>query len=250
MRVEIFCVSFFMDAEFLRYLLLSIQKFAAGFAGVTIAVPFRDERLFRFVEELGAKLVLFDEAEGKGMMCHEREIVRADEYCPDADAILFVDSDAMFWEPVTPADYLHGDKPILLRERYATLTNKLRLNWKTAVREATGIDPEWETMLRMPIIHLPETLVKTRLLIQRHTGRDYGDYILSCRSEFPQTFCEHGTNGAVAIEHFPDRYHFIDYDVRTPDGGYDYAHGKDRMVAHWSHGGIERYRAQCEAILR
>lgn len=247
---EIFIVSFKRDAEFLRYALRSIEKFATGFTGITVLVPRTDFRSFEWVHRTPSKLRFFDENPNCGMLHHQAKIIEADIWCPNAETILFMDSDCMFWEPVTPADYFVDGRPVLYRERYATLTNKLRLNWKEAVFNATGIDPEWETMCRHPAVHLRETIAHTRQRIETHTGKSSEDYILSCRNDFPQTFAEFPTLGAVAITHFSARYNFVDYDVTTPDGGYDYRRGKDRMTAHWSHGGIEAYRAACEEILR
>jgi hypothetical protein len=249
MRCEIFVVSFSRDVEFLRYALKSIRRFATGFAGITVVVPDQDDDLFAWVYDYGAKLRTFNECPGKGMLHHEYQVMIADRWCPFADAILHMDSDCMFWEPVTPADYFVDGRPILYRERYATLTNKLRLNWKKAVFDATEIDCDWDCMTRLPIVHLPETYKKAREIICDHTQQTVESYILSCRNEFPQSYAEFNTLGSVAIAHFPERYHFVDYDVRTPDGGYDYVRGKDRMTCGWSHGGIERYRKEWDEIL-
>jgi hypothetical protein len=249
-KVRIFIVSFHRDVEFLRYCLKSIQKYATGFEGVTIAVPINEHLLFDWVKDYGADLGVFEEDPAKGMMHHEYEKMTADIWCPSADAILHLDSDCMFWEPASPDDFFVNGKPILFRERYATLKNKLRLHWKKAVFDATGIDPEWETMVRHPAVHLRETYAITRTVIFGHTKRPVREYILSCRNEFPQEFAEFPTLGSVAIAHIPGKYHFVEYDVTTPDGGYPYDRERDFVTAHWSHGGIERYREVSEAILR
>lgn len=248
--MEIFIVSFRRDAAFLVYCLRSIQKFCIGFAGVTVMVPSDQIEEFAFVRDFGVTLNGFREWTPNGFMHHADQIVCADLWCPDADAIVFVDSDCMFWEPATPEDYFVDGKPVLFIERFDTLTNRLRMNWKDAVTQAIGLNPAYETMVRHPAVHLPEVHRKTRQMIEAHTGQEASRYIVSCRGDFPQTFAEFPTIGAVAVEHFEDRYHLVEHDIRTPDGGYEYVHGRDKLKAMWSHGGIDAYREQCEEILR
>lgn len=251
MKTEILIVSFQRDLEFLRCALRSIQKFARGFSGVTVLVPHQEEAMFGFVTKMGFKLIGYQEWSKNGFMAHADQIIHADQWCPEADAILFMDSDCLFWEEAEPFDYIYARRrPILYRERYDTLTNKLRLNWQAAVISATGITPYWETMVRHPAIHIPEVFQKTRELIKQRTQMSATLYINGCVGTFPQSFAEFPTLGAVAIEHFADRYHFVDHDVRTPDGGYDYQHGRDKMIALWSHHGVEHYRRFIEEILK
>ena len=81
MKVEIFIVSFLRDAEFLRYCLKSIDKFATGFSGVTVVIPNRDVDAMRWVkQEFGARLCGFDEAPNKGMLHHEYQKIIADKW--------------------------------------------------------------------------------------------------------------------------------------------------------------------------
>lgn len=241
-------VSFLPDLEFLRYCLRSIQKFATGFAGVTVVVPDRDEEAFEFVEAYGATLKCFDEPAGKGFNAHQLQIIEADRYCPLADYLLFMDSDCVFWEPVKPENYFVDGKPIHLRERYDTLTNKVRLNWRTAVTAATGIEPEYEGMARLPALHIREVFQATRDRISTHTCKFHDQYILGCKNDFPQGFSEFNVLYAVAHEQFYDRYYWVEVNVTTADGGYEYRHGVDFMKAFWSHAGVDAYRAELDAI--
>lgn len=249
MNAQILIVSFLRDADFLRYCLRSISKFATGFSAVQVVVPSHDADEFSWVRNWGANVNLFDQREGKGMLHHEYQKIAADLWCPGADIIVYMDSDCMFWEDAKPEDYVHEGKPILFRERYDQIVNRIRLNWKSAVKMATGIDPVYETMVRHPAVHLPETCRKTREVIEAHTGRTAEDYVLSCRNEFPQSFAEFPTLGAVALQFTPEKYHWVDHRIETEDGGYEYVAGRDRMIASWSHGRVERYQRELEAIL-
>lgn len=228
------------DLDFARFAMQSADKFATGFNEFVLVVPDTDLAAFApFAFQSGFVVRGFPEAPGKGMLHHEAIICEADRWCPDADAVLHQDADCLFTEPVTPADYFVGDKPILLRERYEDFKQYgHRYGWKKCVREATGIDPEWETMCRHPAVHLARTYRKTRELIEAHTGLGFLEYILSCRNEFPQTFAEFPTLGAVALEHFPDAYHWVD-DRSTGTEAYKYKAGFDKMFSFWSHGGLD-----------
>ena len=252
-NVEIFYVTYSKDIDFFRWSLDSVKKFAKGFTGITVAIPRNEEKLFEWVKPL-AKVLLYDDTPGKGMLHHEVVICRADEFCPHVDAILHVDSDFCFWEHFKPSDYIVDGRPILYRETYeqAKAHNPNRYFWRETVTAATGIEPIWETMVRHPAIHLREVYAFTRKTVEQHTRMPFNDYVLSCRNEFPQTFCEFNTLGAVACRYFDPRYQFVHYD-RAKDAAecrigslhhqYIYRKGRDKGGETWSHGGIKMYEA-------
>lgn len=256
-QTHILIVTFKRDMDFLRYCLKSIEKHASGFSGVTIAVPSSERGLYNWVKH--ASVVYFDETPGKGMLHHEIMVCRADELCPNAGAILHVDADCMFWSKVTPADYLPGGKPLLVRERYASLRNTNRLIWQKCVENAIGVRPEYECMVRHPQIHLREVYAKTRELVAQHNEMPFDQYVLSCNNAFPQGFAEFPLLGAVAIAHFRERYECVDYDWRVDahecglkeDASFQYAYRRDRdkLVETWSHAGIGRYKSDLEGWL-
>ncbi len=236
-RTALMMVTHAKDLEFAHYSFQSVSKFATGFDRYVVVVPIEDRDLFRTVAEpYGFIVKSFHQRPGKGFLHHEAIICEGDLWCPGADAILHLDADNLFTAPVTPADYLECGKPILWRERYEDFrtTQGTRYSWKTCVRNATGIDPEFETMLRHPSVHLPQVYRKTRELIQAHTGLPYLEYILSCRNEYPQTFAEFPTLGAVALEYFPGLYSWVtkEGDRWTPDPG------PNKLFNFWSHGGL------------
>lgn len=239
MRVDILCVTFSRDVPFLRAMLASVEKFATGFGATHLVVPSHEHELFASWLPSWVILHSYPEIAGKGMIQHEAEILRADFWCPLADAILHLDSDCIFTQPVTPLDYLHEGRPIIYREHFETfpLAHPIRYGWKKTVRAATGIDPVWETMVRHPAIHLRTLYPAVRILIESYTGMSFYDYILSCQNEFPQTFAEFPTMGAVAIVHFPQFYRFVDFDGGGKD--YPYRVATDRMISFWSHGGLD-----------
>lgn len=255
--VQILIVTHAKDIDFLKYCLQSIRQFATGFAGVTLVVPDHERRLFEWVRDL-ARVEFFHQPEGKGMLAHEREICRADEWCPNAEFILHLDADCMFFRPVRPEDYVIGGRCLAVRESYAKITNPNRHVWKKCVEDAVGITPQFDAMLRHPQVHPARVYKETRAQITLHTGVMWDDYILSCRNEFPQSFAEFPTLAAVGWSAFPDAYQFSDYDKSADaalccmsEGDFQYLYRRDRehLVEFWSHGGIVRYKTQAEAIL-
>lgn len=255
--VEILIVTFKRDIEFLKYCLKSIEKYARGFAGVTLAVPESERGLYDWVKHV--KMVYFPETPGKGMLHHEIMVCRADELCPNASAILHMDADCMFWANATPSDFFIDGKPVILRERYVSLRNPNRKLWQRCVENAVGFKPEYETMVAHPQIRMRAVYKATRDLVERYTKKPFNEYVLSCNNEFPQSFAEHMTTGAVAIAHFRDQHACVDYDWRrdadecglSQDAGFQYLYRRDRdkVVETWSHAGIGRYKSDMEAWL-
>ena len=255
---EILIVTCRRDIAFLRYCLLSIEKYARGFAGVTIVVPEDEKALFADFALSGRniKVKYFKEDKLRGMLHHEVQICRADEWCPAAQAILHVDADCMFWKNVTPSDYAVGGAPIIVRERYEECgkRNTNRLFWRTAVEQAVGFTPVYETMVRHPNIYLRSLYPKVRALVEKHTGKGFDEYVLGCHAAFPHGFAEFPTLGAVALKFFAGDYYAHDYDqlrdsvecgVGHRSFQYIYRRDRDKLCEFWSHGGIARYEGDC-----
>lgn len=262
-KVEIFIVSCEKDIEFLRFCLKSLQMFAAGFSGITLAVPTAQKQLFGWVQGGigGVKIITFDEQPGKGHLAQMIMKSRADELCPHADAIMFVDSDCMAWRPFALDDFVLDGKLLSVTELYEECGkyNHHRLNWQTTVEKATGLKPRHEFMVRHPQVHLSAVLRRTRELVEKHTGKSFDDYVLSGENKFPQTYCEFDTIGAVAESEYAAHYHFEPYD-RAGDARscgqdlngswqYIYRFNRDFLVECWSHGGIKRYEKLLNEIL-
>jgi len=256
--VEILLIAYWKDMDFLRYCIRSIALRQVGFAGVTLAVPNNERGNYNWIPSW-MKIAYFTEIPGKGMLSHLIAKCRADEICPNADAILHVDADCIFWENFTPEDFMPFNKPVMVRERYDQIRNPHRQYWKETVNKATGLNPVWETMVRHPQIHLRGVYARTRELVAQHTGMPFDDYVLAGKNDFPQTFCEFNTLGAVAQHEFTELYTMIDYDRATDalecnqdcnaSWQYIYRRGRDKLVEAWSHGGIASYQKLFDNIM-
>jgi len=232
MNTEIFIVSCAKHFPWLDYALQSINKFASGFSRVTVAIPHTemDALVERNIDCPSAIVRTGDEWPGKGMLWHMSQIMRSDEWCPDADFILHTDSDCIFTEPFSPDDYFVNGKPVLMHASFKWLINTQQANlemWQRAVAAAVGWKPSEETMRRHPAVHPRKIYAKARECIEAYTKMPCDDYIKSCENAFPQTFAEFPTLGAVAWRFFRNDYHWIDQQ-REP-----FPHGK--LAQFWGH---------------
>lgn len=241
LKVSVIMVTFRKDIDFACYSFQSIAKFATGFHEVVVVVPNPDVALFQAASVCcNARVIGFDERAGKGMLHHQVKILEADLICPEADAILHMDADCLFTAPVSPGDYFTGERPIIFRQKYESFRHAdSRYSWKACVRNATGIDPEWETMCRHPSVYLREIYGLTRDTILQHVQMDWAEYILSCKNTYPQTFAEFPTLGAVAIQFTEDRYSWVEVEKVAEGYRITPEQPEPKMVSCWSHGGIE-----------
>lgn len=253
--VEIMVVSCLRDAGFLKYCLEALKKYAKGFAGITVVVPEHEVGQMGWIMEYGVRSVVGNrEPEGKGMLAHEVAIMRADEICPNAAAILHVDSDVIAWKEFTPADLAPQGCPIIVREPYwaCGVRNPNRLLWQKTVQAAIGITPESCFMVRHPYMYHRDTYQRARTMIEAHTGQKCDECILSGQNTFPQSFAEYPTLGTVAAKFQASRYTWVDYDQAAdrkrfgiPHDNFQYIYDpkRDSFCELWSHGGVQRYEA-------
>lgn len=232
-KVEIFIVTHARDARYMRHCLRSIEKFASGFSGVTVLVPERDRHVFAplIATTCGAKLRLGDEPPGKGHLWQCLQKCRADEHCPEADFIFHTDSDCIFREPVSPSDYFHEGLPVLLYESYASLQRQFPgFPWRPVVEAALKQPSHFEFMRRPGMVNPRGLYGMTRNAIAKAHG-PVDEYVLSCKPDYPQGFCEFNTLGQIAWHHFHNAYHWINVE-REP-----WPHQK--ILQLWSHGGLD-----------
>ena len=216
MSTEIFIVSYAKHFPWLSYCLQSTSKFATGFSGITVLIPRGQESQLPddIKNSTSYKICLGDEWPGRGMTWHMAQIMRADQWCPQADFILHTDSDCLFTEPVTPDDYFVDGKPVLYYERFSTLTKKHPDVgvWQRVTQECLPFPVLYETMRRHPAVHHRNVYAEARGAIVTKTKQPVDDYIKSCREEYPNGFCEFVTLGNVVMhqEHLRKQYHLVD----------------------------------------
>lgn len=238
MKVIIFIVTFGRDFRYLNYCLVSIAKFATGFHEVVILVPDQNySALISLVKvfEPAIRIRCYRDTEwpDKGMLWHEAQIMRSDEWCPDADYIAHLDSDCIFTAPVTPDTFFDNGKPLLRYETFASIdaTHPGDNRWKQAVESCVPFTIDRDFMRGHPEVYHRGLYLKTRELIAKHTDLPMDVYVRAQRNEYPQTVCEFCTLGAVAFNVFHDLYSI--HDCGSP--GENYPFNTYPVFQAWSH---------------
>lgn len=233
-KTEVIYVTFARDLDWLRFSLESFVKFGKGFSGVKIVVPTWDVNKFLQFErystpECPVLIKNFMEYPSKGFVHHLAMKCYGDVFCPDADFVLHMDPDCLFTAPFTPEDYIVGSsptsdiinlekeeymwyRPILVIEPYEVLktVHPARYNWKQVTEAAVKFDVSHETMCRHPAVHPRKTYKLTRDVIESAHGTPFIDFVIKQKNSYPQGFGEFNTLGAVAMEHLPESYIFVD----------------------------------------
>lgn len=235
MRTDIFIVTCLKHRDWLEYCLQSITKFATGFGAIVVLVP--DVEGIQFSElclKHNARLRVGREPVGKGHLWQCLQKCRADEHCPEADFIFHIDADCIFREPVSPSDYFQDGKPILLIEEYASLERQFPgFPWRPVVEAALKRPVKYETMRRPGMVNPRAIYGATRQEVVRAVEDDFDSYVLSCKPDFPQGFCEFNTIGAVALEPpWRDEYRFHD----VGKNGWP----RQRVIQLWSHASLDQ----------
>lgn len=245
------------DIEWFRISARSYTKFARGWDIARCICPNADKELFKPIcEEHHIELQGGDEWLGKGFNWHQFMTCNADSFLPGSEVIFHIDADTVFGQPCTPDDWLPGGKilqpyteyrhflqgpvPLDAEKTFMGFTGKVfdmnrnQYMWKFAVDYALGWAAERECMPWMPMIHHRDVYKKTREVIAaRFPDQGFDGYVHDCRNEFPQSFCEFNTLGAVAHKFFEDRYQWYDLFERP----YPF-YGK--VIQSWSPGGLDR----------
>jgi hypothetical protein len=239
-KVSLFIVSHAKDAEWLKYCLLSIGKFARGFLRTIVVVPRAEETSFEWLKSHAAiagnesfyklRVVFFDQAEApKGHIHHCAIKCMADTFDDEAECFAYIDSDCIFKEPVTPADYFVDGKPVLLFEAYASLTKKKdgAVCWQKGVSEVMGWQSRNEYMRRHPAVHHRDLLVALRKHIEDVHKTRFLSFVLSRKPDYPTGFCEFNSMGDFAHYLRANDYHWINLEEE--------ARPKDKLIQFWSH---------------
>ena len=261
MKVSILIRSYWKDAPWLAYCLRSLKKFAQGFYEIVVVIPTRDHDIFMpMVEKHGARLHQYIVREDKPMIHGMLQVCRADEICPQADFVFFVDSDCVAVENFTPLDYFSGGKPILCGRKFLPMkissseTERCQFKqWKPVIEAMLGYTATHETNCRVPSVFRRETFSPFRLHVEKHVCQHFEVYAFSCRDPYPYTFLEFGPIGNYILRYERELYSFFDKDesgIQTyADSGPPNAIWNSKFRQFWSHGGLtEEIKKELEAI--
>jgi hypothetical protein len=235
MKTRILIVSYLGDKPWLDYCLRSIRKFCTGFDGTTIVVASDEMGDFeQLSEEYGAELHGYerDANSAKWHLHAQAQKCLADLYCPETDYILHTDSDCVFTEPVTPADYFGPDGlPVMLYEAYARLQG---CPWQPVVEAVLKHPVFFEFMRRHPQVNPRGLYADFRRAIELTHHVPFVDYVLSRKPDFPWGWTEHNLLGAFAYysPKWHGQYHWIDL-AKSPNP-------HEKLSQFWSKGPIDK----------
>lgn len=207
-KVSIMIVSYAHDLPYLRYNLQSIDKFCAGFSGVTLVVPQQEASHFASLAAAHrCDLKTYDRTPDKVKWHLDAQCQKcfADKYCPDADFILHTDSDCIFTEPVTPDDYFQDGKPVMVIKPWPSGNP-----WKQVVDSVLKSDSKFSTMERHPQVNPKLLYPLLRMILKSYYSMPFDQFILSRKPDFPWGFTEHNILGNLALSVMPEFYEWID----------------------------------------
>jgi Family of unknown function (DUF6492) len=210
MKSEILIVTYAKDLEWLELSLQSIQKFATGFECVKVSVPIAEldqfirlENKYKTADHRPIQIKHYHEYPNKGMVNAQVMKLYADVLCPDADFIFHIDADCLFHEAVSPSDYIVEGNPVLICTEYDKIPEgRAEHIWRSNAMNALNLgkqDVPYETMQRHPGVFKRNLYPILRSWIERVHKTPFHQYVLEQRNEFPQSFAEFPTIGALAI---------------------------------------------------
>lgn len=240
---EVLIISHANDFQWLDYALRSIKKYFAGFQGVTVAHPRKDEPLFATLRQnFDVRLHSYDEVPGKGHIQHMAMMASADTFLPTGTKyLLTTDSDGIFKMASQPEHFAWQDKPYWIVRSWDSLTTEDpknpgakivsdNLQWRPVTDAQLGFPSELFTMcVNCQMIPL-DLLAPYRKHIESVHRKPFLEYILEGRNEFPPTRVDFNALGAYFHKFHRDRFHW--FDVEQPP------FPSDRKKSYWSHGGF------------
>jgi len=200
MTTAIFIKTYIKDLEWLAHCLESISRFASGFSEVILVADSDCHGLIP--KNTCVTKTLFVKSWQNGYIQQQYEKLRAHELT-EADTILFVDSDCVFFRPFCPDDFIVDGKPVLLKTRYESVGDGIV--WKRLTESTLRFDVDFEYMRRMPLIYRRDTLIalrnahpEIRSLLSRMAGREFSEF---------------NVLGAFVDRYEQNQYHILDTEV-------------------------------------
>lgn len=145
MTVDLFVRSYDGDAEWLKYCLRSIQRFATGFRRTVVVVPHGHN------PPTGTSELVFKVAEIGEQYCQQQSDKMHADHFTDAEFITMTDSDTIFTRPVSPQDLIENcRKPIWMHTPYSSINSGDGQTWKKVTEKLIGHSVDMEFMRRHP----------------------------------------------------------------------------------------------------
>lgn len=203
MIVDIFIKSYPPDFGHLSYCLRSLHKFARGFRRILLAVP-PGHGL-----NLTAESVIEIMEQQPGYLFQQVTKLNADLHTHDADFIWYVDSDCVITEPITPQDFMVGDKARWLITPWKDCM-EVKKHWFHVLCRCLQECPEHEFMRRHGIMIPRWALAAFREHIQTLHGITMDSYVINSPKH---EFSEFNAIGFFLWLYHRDKIHWHDTSI-------------------------------------
>jgi hypothetical protein len=162
----------------------------------------------------------------------------ADQYCPDADLIMVLDSDHLLLEAARLEDFMDHGKPILHYRNWDDDPNdpvllESRNQWGPPTERVLGISLDKDYMVGAPFLFWRDTFAEMRDRVEGVLGLPFQDAVYSDTPydyhqflSHPKRFCDYEAMGLFAAKFQSERYALIHHEQ-----GIHYP-----FRIYWSHG--------------
>lgn len=196
MNVSVYIRSYARDFPWLEYCFRSIEMRLRGYCELIVQIPSADMPKLPRIPE-GAKVHGATET-CTGYIAQQISKLNCDALCR-GDYILHIDSDCILTREIHVDEFFEDGKPMLLTREWDNVGQAVC--WREPTLKATGLEPAFEYMACMPIIH-------RRLIYEMCRNRIAGTHKESANRYVArqETFSEFNCLGAVAAHYMPDKY--------------------------------------------
>lgn len=239
MTHRIFISSYRRDFQFLRPCLYSITRFCRGFLPPVIAVPAQDVQLAREIcAQVCPDAIVAEQFKGpgSGMVRAMLSMLRADLYS-EADCHWLVGSDCLITREMTPEAFCLDGKPIMLYNRFSDIGPSVE-PWRLSTNRILGIECEFETMRRLPVIYPAAVLAGLRAYLSDKHKMPAEQFLGSFPGHCP--WSESNLLGSYAKRFMPDPYTWMHCVPEDPAYVAYTSVDSGQLVQLWSHGGLDR----------
>jgi hypothetical protein len=161
----------------------------------------------------------------------------ADQFLPESELILLLDSDTMLTGPCGLEDITIGGLPLIQFQNWNDNDSRLAVSrrvWQPVSLASTGLELAVDFMVSVPRLYWRSTFALARGVVEQHFQQPFlealhSDHPYDWRSflDHPKTFCENQTLSMIATLMEPSRYV-----IRNPDVAGWF---KTPFVQYWSH---------------
>ncbi len=232
-KVSIVTVSFDKDLRWLKYSLLSQEKYCEGYHGKVIIYDDHEddcEASISYCKSKGIPHHVNEEAKliKKGYVRQQFMKFYADKYVPEGTThVCHVDSDSIFTELHDPSIYFKDGKPIMLYTPYSEFfadhqpdnVKKALHVWQDVTSLAMNEKVENEYMRRMPLVYPVEIHEEMRKFFLEVHQKSVFEYLFdACELEPPlNNFTEYNFMGAWCRKFCPEKFHWVNTQTDTFD---------------------------------